>query len=396
MPYATRTLVIFLDCSLRRRIMGLCDVRGVFVSGDRWLLALGHVRDAFVGDLEGNEDRLVGRDGLGKASANLIGGRREYALVLVRRILEVLDWLREGLAEIRLRIGRHALELPVEPPSLAQHHWQFLGAEDHKPQDEQKDDFAPRKIEHGPILKAVHGPLPIVENLLERTAVTTQPILFAHRGARGHAQENTIEAFDLALRLGATGLETDAWITSDDVVVLDHDGEVGSRFKRRAISQVEASSLPPHIPTLSDFCSRYRSHEISIDVKDVSAFDPLCAVMESSRIHRKQVWLCHPDLSVLEGWRPRTEFNLVHSTRYGRIAPGFESHAAQLARLGIDAINMPASEWSGGLIALYHRFSIRCFAWNVQYTEVAQPLVTSGIDALYGDFVDRLVDAVRR
>ncbi|MGA1075335.1 MAG: glycerophosphodiester phosphodiesterase, partial [Ilumatobacteraceae bacterium] len=50
------------------------------------------------------------------------------------------------------------------------------------------------------------------------------PIMFAHRGARAHAPENTIEAFQLALRLGATGLESDAWLTADGVVVLDHDG----------------------------------------------------------------------------------------------------------------------------------------------------------------------------
>lgn len=32
------------------------------------------------------------------------------------------------------------------------------------------------------------------------------PITFAHRGARAHAPENTIEAFRLALKLGLLGL----------------------------------------------------------------------------------------------------------------------------------------------------------------------------------------------
>ncbi|MGA1245091.1 MAG: glycerophosphodiester phosphodiesterase family protein, partial [Ilumatobacteraceae bacterium] len=58
------------------------------------------------------------------------------------------------------------------------------------------------------------------------------PIGFAHRGARAHAPENTLEAFLLAQRLGASGLETDAWITADGVVVLDHDGDVGGRLRR--------------------------------------------------------------------------------------------------------------------------------------------------------------------
>ena len=56
------------------------------------------------------------------------------------------------------------------------------------------------------------------------------PVAFAHRGARAHAPENTLEAFRLALRLGATGLESDVWLTSDGVPVLDHDGVSGGRL----------------------------------------------------------------------------------------------------------------------------------------------------------------------
>ena len=41
-----------------------------------------------------------------------------------------------------------------------------------------------------------------------------------------------VEAFLLALRLGATGLESDVWLTADGEAVLDHDGAVGSLRKR--------------------------------------------------------------------------------------------------------------------------------------------------------------------
>ncbi len=59
------------------------------------------------------------------------------------------------------------------------------------------------------------------------TAPTDGPIGFAHRGARSERPENTLEAFRRALELGATGLESDAWITADGEVVLDHDGVPG-------------------------------------------------------------------------------------------------------------------------------------------------------------------------
>src|SRR3954467_15942769 len=95
------------------------------------------------------------------------------------------------------------------------------------------------------------------------------PIAFAHRGARAHAPENRLEAFALARRLGATGLESDVWCTADGVAVLDHDGVVGSRLRRRPIGETPRAALPSHIPTLADlYVECGTDFELSLDVKD--------------------------------------------------------------------------------------------------------------------------------
>ena len=65
-----------------------------------------------------------------------------------------------------------------------------------------------------------------------------------------HAPENTLGAFTLALRLGANGLESDAWTTADGHVVLDHDGVVKKFGRSRPISGLRLADLPSHIPTL--------------------------------------------------------------------------------------------------------------------------------------------------
>jgi glycerophosphoryl diester phosphodiesterase len=44
-----------------------------------------------------------------------------------------------------------------------------------------------------------------------------------HRGARGHAPENTLPGFQRALALGVTTLELDVGVTKDGVVVIHHD-----------------------------------------------------------------------------------------------------------------------------------------------------------------------------
>jgi len=49
------------------------------------------------------------------------------------------------------------------------------------------------------------------------------PELIAHRGASRERRENTLPAFARALELGADGIELDAHVTRDGVVVVHHD-----------------------------------------------------------------------------------------------------------------------------------------------------------------------------
>jgi glycerophosphoryl diester phosphodiesterase len=52
------------------------------------------------------------------------------------------------------------------------------------------------------------------------------PYFFAHRGASAHAPENTLSAFDLAVKQGAPAIEFDVKVTSDGHVVVIHDQTV--------------------------------------------------------------------------------------------------------------------------------------------------------------------------
>ncbi len=116
------------------------------------------------------------------------------------------------------------------------------------------------------------------------------PIGFAHRGARAHAPENTLEAFGLAVRLGATGLESDVWLTSDGEAVLDHDGLVRQGLRRRPISGCSRADLPDHIPTLQELYDQVGADlELSLDVKDAAAFDRTIEVARGARRARPAV-----------------------------------------------------------------------------------------------------------
>jgi len=223
------------------------------------------------------------------------------------------------------------------------------------------------------------------------------PIGFAHRGARAHAPENTLEAFALAVRLGATGLESDVWVTADGVAVLDHDGVVRRGVRKRPIGEVPRAELPDHIPSLAELYERCGTAlPLSLDVKDPAAFAPTVAVAREAGA-AEQLWLCHPDWTQVAAWRREAEdVRLVDSTRMARLKDGPERRAMQLRDAGIDCINMHESDWTAGLTTLFHRFGLLCFGWDAQLDRHLDALLHLGIDAVYSDHVDRMVDALAR
>lgn len=219
-------------------------------------------------------------------------------------------------------------------------------------------------------------------------------IAFAHRGARAHAPENTLEAFRLALRLGANGLESDAWLTRDGEVVLVHDGVIGGALRKRALRALDRAQLPAHIPTLAElYAACGTSFELSLDVKDPACAGSILAVARAAGGEAEaRLWLCHHDWELVASWRSLSESaRLVDSTKLKDMAHGPERRAAQLRSAGVDAVNLRQDEWSGGLVALFHRFDRYALGWDAQHERVIRELLAAGIDGVYSDHVDRLV-----
>ncbi len=223
------------------------------------------------------------------------------------------------------------------------------------------------------------------------------PITFAHRGARAALPENTIPAFRRALEEGAGGLESDAWITGDGEVVLVHDATVRrGPVGRLRVDQEPAARLARYgVPRLVELYAELGAgYELSIDLKSPGAG---AAVVAVARAHGDpaRVWLCTPsmpDLEVLRADAP--DVRLVHSRRRRHIEDQLERHAARLAELGVDALNMHHTEWTAGIVALFHRFEILAFAWDTQEVRHLRAMLEIGIDAVYCDRPDRMVATV--
>lgn len=105
--------------------------------------------------------------------------------------------------------------------------------------------------------------------------------IYAHRGASGHAPENTLESFALAIQMGADGVELDVHLSSDGELIVIHDETVdrttnGTGAVRdltlAQLKQLDASGgmdgfAGARIPTLSEVYDLLRDTKLHVNVE---------------------------------------------------------------------------------------------------------------------------------
>ncbi|WP_462186210.1 MULTISPECIES: glycerophosphodiester phosphodiesterase [unclassified Frankia] len=228
---------------------------------------------------------------------------------------------------------------------------------------------------------------------------------FAHRGSPAPGQrENSLPAFRRALAGGASGLESDVWLTADGVPVLHHDGVFGPPGRRRRIPDLTADRLPGWLPTLAEFYAELgTSFEFSLDLKGPpgSWADAAAAVAAVAREAgggeaARRLWLCG-GLTDLAKYRPLDDdVRLVNSTSIRDIVAGggMTAYGDELRAVEVTALNLRAREWTpprAGIVGVLHNLGIAVFGWDAQRTTTLTRLAGYGLDAVYSDHLRRLV-----
>ena len=222
---------------------------------------------------------------------------------------------------------------------------------------------------------------------------------FAHRGApSAGVRENSLEAFTAALSTGVTALESDVWLTADDVPVLVHDGVLRKGLRRHAIRSLRAADLPGWLPSLAALYERTGGDfDLSLDVKDADAGLPVIDVADKYGVADK-LWLCSSTDQV-RAWRSAArDAHLVVSTslkpkrQTGLVeqAGDADSRIDRAAEAGAHAFNLRALEWTAARVRRCHDQNLLAFAWDVQRIRLLDELREYGCDAIYSDSVGLL------
>ncbi len=124
-------------------------------------------------------------------------------------------------------------------------------------------------------------------------------LVFAHRGHHVVFPQNTLQAFDAALRIGADGIETDVRLSRDGVPVLFHDAQVRGRPIAELTRNDIARIAGHEVPTLNEALLRFPKPIWNIEVKAPAAVGAVLQAMTAFAATRRMIVTSfHHDLVV--------------------------------------------------------------------------------------------------
>lgn len=234
--------------------------------------------------------------------------------------------------------------------------------------------------------------------------MTAAVMVIAHRGASSYGPENTLAAFDLALKMRVRHIELDVALTSDNHVVVIHDDKLDrttngcglvTSHTLAALRELDAGLWfgaqfkGERIPTFDEVLARYKGRvHIHTEIKGKSAslsqrtadlihkhgMEGQVTVTSFQSVRLEEMRACAPELPM--GW-------LVRDLNDSIIA---QAHAIGVTQLCPRADTV-TREWVDRLHA--EGFVVR--AWGVGTEELMHRLVQAGVDGMTVNFPDKLI-----
>jgi glycerophosphoryl diester phosphodiesterase len=236
-------------------------------------------------------------------------------------------------------------------------------------------------------------------------------LVIAHRGASGHAPENTLAAFKRAIALGATFIETDLQLSRDSRFVAIHDDTVSRTTNGQGkvhdlsladLRRLDAGSwfgsefTGERIPTLEEILEFAKKNDVVfyLELKPGGSWGGehalIGALRETQEIARTIVISFDP--SILEGLRkiePTLMTGLLFDGQIDRpLEKAVEVGARQLAVRG-DLVT-PA------LLTEAKKKDLQVVCWTVNQPAHMRLLIDAGVDGIMSDYPDRILAATKK
>ena len=231
-----------------------------------------------------------------------------------------------------------------------------------------------------------------------------RPTIFAHRGASASAPENTLAAFELALRQDADAVELDAKLTADGHVVVIHDQTVDrttgvhGRVRELSLAELRKLDAGSHfdiafrgepIPTLDEVLDAVgRLTFINIELTNYASItddlpDKVARAVQKHGLTRRVMFSSFNPIALIRARRNAPKVPIGLLTMPGSSGALARSWLGTLLRY--QALHPEHRDVTPALLEWVHRRGGRVNTYTVNQLEEMQRLYRLGVDGIFTD-----------
>lgn len=217
--------------------------------------------------------------------------------------------------------------------------------------------------------------------------------VFGHRGARGHAPENTLKAMTWALEAGLAWIELDVHAVEGRLVVI-HDERLerttngSGKLRRRGLDYIRSLDAGDgeRVPFLEEVLDLVDKRlKINIELKGRGTARLTARVLDEYVTRRGWHW---DDFMV-------SSFNLAELRRFGRLMPEVQLGVLIEKRprtlmfadaLHVTSINISLTAVDAAFVAKAHRRGYRVYVYTVNDRASSARLKSWGVDGVFSDY----------
>lgn len=238
-----------------------------------------------------------------------------------------------------------------------------------------------------------------------------QVLIHAHRGDQTHFPENTLAAYENALKHGVDGIEVDVGLTKDHILVMHHDRSIAGTYLKdisyKELSQYQVGGAQKekfplqetvpgaHIPTIDEvleLLKKYPKAQLNLDVK-TSAFhteqthDPALFAQELLKAFERHDF--SQERIFFQSFDPRFLMDLraagsTHTMSY--LMESWSEDLEELAqKLQLDSFSPRYDLLNKQRCAQIKMLGTGLFAWTANNAQDWSSLLSWGVDGLITD-----------
>ena len=243
-------------------------------------------------------------------------------------------------------------------------------------------------------------------SIMQRKSRTMK--IWAHRGASGHAPENTLPAFELAHMMGADGIELDVQLTRDGVPVVIHDEKIdrvsdGTGYvKDYMLGELKAfnmnKSFPAYgkitVPTLAEVYDLIKNTDlmINLELKNSTVFyekmeEKVLRLAEEKEMADRIIYSSfnHYSMRKIKQLLPSARVAFLYCDGIMDIAEYAKKYGACAVHPSVGCMKYPGVD----VVKECHAKGIRVHVWTVNESADFEWLREKGADAAITNYVER-------